>query len=435
MRKPLTVGILQETKNKWERRVPLVPEDVRWLVKRGIEVEVASSALRAFKDALYRRAGARVVPKLKKASFILGVKEPQFEDLRLKHVYLVFSHTTKGQIHNRPLLKTCLKKKITLIDYEHVVDYAKERLVYFGRFAGICGMIDSLHYLGKRFEAQGYSTPLSQVRSALDYGTLEKARRHFRFVAKEMKRKGFPLKFAPFVVGITGHGNVAQGALEILSLLRPIEIHPRQMREFVRHQKKKTKQIYTIVFDREEKLRAKSGKGFYFEDYLDHPEDFESNLDCYLPHINLLINSSYWDKRYPRLVPEKMIIKLSRAKKLRLQFIGDLTCDVKGTIEITRKTTTPGNPTFVFNPKTRTIRDGYSGEGVAVLAIDHLPCEMPEDASREFSAQIRDYVYQIASHGASDITRHAALPREVREAVICQGGKLAPKYAYLKKYL
>ena len=175
--------------------------------------------------------------------------------------------------------------------------------------------------------------------------------------------------------------------------------------------------------------------GFYFEEYLHDPNRFESNLDRYLPHLNLLINTSYWDKRYPRLVPERMIRKLYRAKKLRLGLIGDLTCDVKGTIEITRKTTTPGDATFVYDPKTRTISDGFTGPGIAVLAVDNLPCEFPKDASQEFGSQIREYVYQLAVHGMTNITEHVALPREIRDAVITQSGKLAPRYAYMRKYI
>lgn len=32
------IGIVQETKNRWERRVPLVPEHVSQLVEQGIRV-------------------------------------------------------------------------------------------------------------------------------------------------------------------------------------------------------------------------------------------------------------------------------------------------------------------------------------------------------------------------------------------------------------
>lgn len=435
MRKPLVVGLLSEAKNIWEKRAALVPEDVSWLVDRKIHVEVLSSSNRIFKDSAYRRAGAKIVPHFQKAKFLLGVKEPDPHELLAGKMYAFFSHTTKGQAHNRFLLKTLLRKKITLIDYEHIVDTAKNRLVYFGRFAGICGMIDSLHYLGIRRRLQNLKTPFEFVRRSIDYGNYATAKRHLRQIAREIRRSGFDRRLSPFIVGITGHGNVARGAEEVIDIFDPIEIHPNDMGRFIRHQKHRTNEVYKIMFQREEKLRAKKKSGFYFEDYLENPEKYESNLDFYLPLLNLLVNASYWDKRYPRLVPESMVKKLYRtAKPFRLGLIGDLTCDIGGTIEITKKTTDPGNPTFVYNPKTGKIRDGISGDGIAVLAVDQLPCEFPEDSSREFSAQIRDYVYQIASHGALKLTEHAAIPAEVRRGVIMEHGRLAKPFHYMRQY-
>ena len=61
--------------------------------------------------------------------------------------------------------------------------------------------------------------------------------------------------------------------------------------------------------------------------------------------------------------------------------------------------------------------------------------ELPREASRDFRSLIKEYVYQIAVHGMLDITNHVALPRELREAVIVQGGALTKPYQYLKKCL
>jgi len=129
-----------------------------------------------------------------------------------------------------------------------------------------------------------------------------------------------------------------------------------------------------------------------------------------------------------------MVRQLYRQKNFRLNLIADLSCDVKGAIEITKKTTTPDKPAFVYNPKTGQIHDGHQGSGICVTAVDNLPCEFPEESSKEFSSHIRDYVYQIASHGQRDVTNHHALPIEIREAVITQNGRFTPKFRHLKKY-
>jgi len=158
-------------------------------------------------------------------------------------------------------------------------------------------------------------------------------------------------------------------------------------------------------------------------------------MDRYLPYINVLLHTAYWDKKFPRLVTKKMLGSLSKTKPFRLEFIGDLSCDVKGSMEITHKTTTREKPTFTYNPAEKKFNEGYKSEGVTVLAVDNLPAELPGDASDDFSSLIRDYVYQIAAHGINDITNHMAISAEIRKAVVTQGGKLTGNFSYLYKHI
>lgn len=434
MRKSLVVGILRETK-KWEWRTPLTPSDVGWLVKRGINVEVESNHTRVFSDSEYRRGGAKVLDKLQKASLLVGVKEPSLDSLSRDKICMTFSHTSKGQTNNMPLLKVCLKNKVTLIDYEKIVDLHGRRLVYFGRFAGICGLVDSLHYLGKKLEWQGIKNPFSKLEPAHKYSSLESLKKAMAAVDRHIMRQGFEKRMSPFIIGITGHGNVSKGVQEILGTLSPIEVHPKDMLKFVKHQKWMRHNIYKIVFLREEKFRSKDGMEFYFEKYLEYPKKFESNLDVYLPHLNIFIHTSYWDKIYPRMVTKEMIHKLYRKKQFRLNFIGDLSCDVDGSIELTHKTALPLSPTFTYNPKSKEFVDGYESPGITILAVDNLPSELPKDASIEFSSLVREYVYQIAEHAIKDITRHVAIPGEIRRAVITERGKFTKSFNYMNKFI
>ncbi|MBL7081403.1 MAG: hypothetical protein ISS44_02400 [Candidatus Omnitrophica bacterium] len=433
MRKNLVIGILKETK-AWERRTPLVPSDVNWLIKRGISVEVEYSPQRIFTAQEYKKNGAQVLNKFHKAALLLGVKGPAVDDLYEDKIYMVFSHSSKGQAKNVPLLKACLKKKITLIDYEKIVDWRGKRLVYFGRFAGICGIVDSLHCLGKKLKWKGIKNPLSTLQPAYKYRSLKEVKLAMAKVNQRIQRQGFEKRLSPFVIGITGHGNVSRGVQEILKLLNPVEIHPRNMLQFLRHQRGVHRKLYKIVFLREEKFRSKDGKTFYFEDYLKTPKRFESNLDLYLPHLNMLIHAGYWDARYPRLVTKEMVHKLARRKPFRLNFIGDISCDVNGAIELTYKATSPDNSTFTYDPKKKKFLNGYKSGGITISAVDNLPAELPKDASTEFSRLIRDYVYQVASYGTKNITRAVGLPREIRQAVITQNSRLTKNFNYLKIY-
>ncbi|MFQ5786894.1 MAG: hypothetical protein ACE5H1_02855, partial [Thermodesulfobacteriota bacterium] len=282
----------------------------------------------------------------------------------------------------------------------------------------------------------GIPNPFSDLKSAVQYGSYVSARKALDQVVDKIRRKGFDKKIAPFVIGILGHGNVSQGAQEVLEYMGAVEIHPRDIDILDRNRTSHKKTIYKLVFQREEKLRSKKGNNFYFEEYLKHPDGFESNLERHLPLLNIIVNASYWDKRYPRLLSETMLRKLYRTKPgFRLSVIGDLSCDIKGTIEITKRVTSSSEPAFVYDPVSRKISNNLSDIGIAVMAVDNLPCEFPKESSIEFAGQVRDFVYQIAVHGITDVTNHHALPDVIRNAVVTQNGRLTRRFKYLRKHI
>lgn len=69
------------------------------------------------------------------------------------------------------------------------------------------------------------------------------------------------------------------------------------------------------------------------------------------------------------------------------------------------------------------------------MAIDNLPCEFPKESSMEFAGKVRDFVYQIAAHGITDVTNHHALPDVIRNAVVTQNGRLTQQFKYLRNHI
>ena len=268
MRKTLVVGILPESKNTWERRAPLRPRDVAWLVKKKIPVEVASSSLRIYKDSQYRRAGAKIVPTFQKANLLVGIKEPALDTLIPNSIYMVFSHTTKGQEYNQRLLATFLKKKITLIDYEHITGSLGERLVYFGRYAGICGMIDTLHVFGEKVKLQGIPNPFSDLKNAVYYGNYGSAKTALDRVVEKIQRKGLDKKLVPFVIGILGHGNVSRGAQELLEHMGAVDIHPKDIELLARNRTYHKKKFTSWSFNGKRSSGLKKEKAFILKNTL-----------------------------------------------------------------------------------------------------------------------------------------------------------------------
>ena len=57
----VTIGIRREDKNEWERRVPLVPDDLMELSQDpNLAFTIQPSAIRVFTDDEYRTAGITV---------------------------------------------------------------------------------------------------------------------------------------------------------------------------------------------------------------------------------------------------------------------------------------------------------------------------------------------------------------------------------------
>lgn len=57
-------------------------------------------------------------------------------------------------------------QNIRLIDYEKLVDEYGQRVVAFGKYAGVAGMLNILHGIGLRLLALGHHTPF-MVRNRL----------------------------------------------------------------------------------------------------------------------------------------------------------------------------------------------------------------------------------------------------------------------------
>jgi alpha-aminoadipic semialdehyde synthase len=121
--------------------------------------------------------------------------------------------------------------------------------------------------------------------------------------------------------------------------------------------------------------------------------------------------------------------------RTKLQVIGDISVDINGAIEFTKKATTPGNPVFVYNHLSGEIIDGYIGNGIVVMAVDNLPCELPRASSRYFSETLMRFIPSIVKADFSVDFESLALSPEIKKAMILHHGKLTPNYQYINKYL
>lgn len=430
------IGVRREDKSRWERRVPITPAAVRALAAQGIQVYIQPSPIRAYTDNEFTAAGAVVQEDLSACPIVFAIKEIPPAFFRPGGAYMFFAHVIKGQPHNMPMLRRMLALGCTLIDYEKVTDEHGRRLIFFGWHAGLAGAIETLWTLGQRLAWRGIETPFAQVRHAWEYHDLAEAKAALAQVGEAIRTAGLPAAIAPLTIGVTGYGNVARGAWEILNLL-PVEVvQPEDLADVTGRPDASRHILYAATF-REKHMVAPKEKAdpFDCQRYYDCPDNFRPIFEQYLPHLTAMINGIYWDARYPRLVTKEGLRRLAQTGPLRLQVIGDVSCDVEGSVEITVKTTEPGEPAFIYDPLTGAVHDGVEGPGVAVIAVDILPSELPRDASESFSAVLLQYLPAIAAADFSAPFAELALPPEIKRAVIAHRGELTPAYRHLQQYL
>ena len=400
----LTIGLLREGKTPPDKRVPLTPKKCIEAQDQfpGLTIVAQQSEIRAFADQEYRDVGLEVRPSVADCDVLMGVKEVPVADLLPNKTYCFFSHTIKKQPANRELLRQVLARNITLVDYEVLTDEQGQRIVAFGRWAGIVGAYNGLLTYGRKHD-------LFQLKPAFECVDMEDMQDEF-FKVK---------KLPPIKMVVTGTGRVAQGAVEVLELMgiRRVSVYDYLYLDF-------NEPVYTQLRSSDYN-RRRDGRVWDTPDFHRHPEQYESTFHNFLPVTDLLIACAYWHPQAPRLFAEED----TRRPDFRINTIADVTCDIDGSVPTTRRSTTIQEPAYDYNPATGELAPAYSAPGhLTVMAVDNLPCELPRNASRDFARQL---IAQVLPHLLAE-----GGPDEVIErATIARGGQLLPRYQYLADYV
>lgn len=430
------IGIRHEDKYVMERRVAIPPADAKKLIKDGLQISVKSSPKRVFKDDEFTEAGAKVTNSLADCPVIFGVKEMPISFFEEGKTYIFFSHVIKGQPYNMPMLRAMMEKKCSLIDYEKIADNSGRRLIFFGRFAGLAGMINSLWSMGQRMKVQGLETPFSRLQQSHKYNSLADAEKVVKEVGEIIRTEGLPEELAPFTIGFTGYGNVSKGAQHIADLMPTIEITPEDLLELKKSGKYSNKLVYKIVFKEEDLSEPIDSKQkFELSDYYNHPEKYKNQFEKYTEHLTILMNCMYWDDRYPRILTKDFIEKVYDNGNLKLKVVGDVTCDPDGSIEFMHEGTVIEDPVFVYDPIKRKPTMGFEGRGILMMAVDILPSELPRESSESFGDALVGFIPAIASADYDQDFDSLKLPAEIKRAMILHKGELTPDYKYINEHL
>jgi len=436
--KKCAICIRREDKNEWEKRTPLIPSHAEHLEKKhGIKICVQPSQIRIFKDSDYREKGIELVNDINHCSIILALKEIP-EDLIMKDkIYLFFSHTTKGQPHNMPMLKKLKQYKCTLVDYEKITDKKGRRLLFFGTQAGQSGMVETLCALGKRLDTEGIPNPFSEIKQPFQYSSLAEAKKHIKKIGSIIKEKGLAPELVPLVCGFSGYGHTSKGAQEVFDILPNQKVDAEDLDAFMNTCGHKNNRLYKVVFKEEDMVEPKDDKHLFdLLDYYKNPEKYRSRFSKYLKHLTVLINCIYWEPKYPKFIKNSELKALFQSRKNpRIRIIGDISCDIEGSIECTQYSTTPQNPTYLFDPVEGKIKNNGQGRGIAVMSIDNLPAEIPLESSVFFSKTLKTFIPKIAGADYSAEFDKCGLPEPIKKAVVLYKGEFTTNFKYMEKYI
>jgi len=319
------IGIIAEHK-PGEGRIPLTPTQIQILQSQNPEllITVQPSKQRKFRDEEFSSRSIDMASAIEDANLVMAVKEVDVNNINGDQVYLFFSHTIKGQDYNMPMLQHILDVGATLLDYELIRDEKDRRLVFFGRHAGLAGMVNTLWSYGQRQKVLGLETPFLKIKQACDYQDLDEITGSLRFLGSEISR--WLADKPALVIGITGYGNVSKGAQEIIDNLPVLELSPEELLNS--DLSTYPGQIIKVVFKESDMFEPISNADcFELQDYFDHPEKYQSKFNTYLDKLNILVNCIYWDTPYPRLITLDEIKEHYRATP-SLLIVGDITCDI-----------------------------------------------------------------------------------------------------------
>ncbi|XP_013792534.1 alpha-aminoadipic semialdehyde synthase, mitochondrial-like, partial [Limulus polyphemus] len=362
----------------------------------------------------YVNAGAIIQEDISEAPVIFGVKQVPVDALQPNKTYVFFSHTIKAQEANMPLLEAILERNIRLIDYEKMVDSDGQRVVAFGKYAGVAGMINILHGLGLRLLVLGHHTPFMHIGPAHNYRSSGMARQSVRDAGYEIALGMMPRSVGPLTFVFTGSGNVSQGAQEVFQELPYEYVEPEDLPQVSEHGS--MNKVYSAVVSRDDHFERKEGGGFDPEEYDQHPERYFSTFAKNIaPYASVIINGIYWGVGSPKLltIPDaKHLLQPSYTPWLptsvgtpalphRLLAICDISADPGGSIEFMTDCTTIDTPFCLYDADQHKNSESFSGPGVLVCSIDNMPTQLPREATDFFGDLLYPYTFDILKSDAT----------------------------------
>lgn len=396
-------GILREGKIPHDKRVALIPSQAQQIVKDypHVDLVVQPSEWRAFKDSEFIEEGIVLQEDLSDRDILIGIKEVPIKDMLPGKKYLFFSHTIKKQVHNKVLFKAMMEKKITMIDYESLVDKNDNRIIGFGRYAGIVGAYNGIMAYGLKYKM----FDLKPANLCHDKKEL----------FSELSKANLP----NIKIVVTGSGRVANGACETLGAMSLRKVTPYEFLNYTFREP-----VY-VQLHSEDYFVSRDNSPYSSWEFHHNPSSYRCNFsdkDSYASVTDLLIHCTFWDPRSDIMFTKERM----KDPDFRISVIADVTCDINGSIPSTQRASSIEDKFYGYDPMSESETDAFNKSAITVMAIDNLPCELPRDASDGFGKHLLERVMpELLGDDSSGL---------IERATILDKGKLTERFAYLSDY-
>ncbi len=398
----MKIALIKETKIPIDNRVALTPKQVSELNRLypQHQIVVQSSDIRAFSDDEYRAEGVTVMKDVSDADILFGIKEAKIDSLIPDKQYFFFGHIAKMQEYNRPLLQAFIQKRITFCDYEYLVDDNNIRVCAFGWWAGVVGVYYTLRGYGLKYKLYDLPKP------------------DRRFTLARLLENLKSIQLPKVKVFVTGAGRVSHGAQYVLD-----NIGARKMTEEAFLSDDPFDTLSYCVADVDRLVKRRDGAAFSWDDFTHNAGAYESDFMRFAKKADVLICAHFWAPDAPVYLSEEDL----RHEDLCIRMIGDVTCDIKGSIKSTVRPATHDDPYYDYNPLTGKDEPAFSSDdNISVMAVDTCPNALAMDTSEYFGTMLIKHVFKPLLDGEQS--------KVISRSMILSRGELTERFNYLKSF-
>ena len=219
-------------------------------------------------------------------------------------------------------------------------------------------------------------------------------------------------------IALTGGGRVGMGAHELLTSLGLREVHADA---FLKEDFNEA--VFTRL-DVDQYNARRDGRAFEMQDFISDPTEFKSTFFRFAEVADMYIAGHYWAEGSPFLFTREDM----KEESWRIKVVADVSCDIDGPVACTIRPSTIADPLYGYNPDSESECAFDDPQGITVMAVDNLPCELPRDASHGFGKEMMAHVMPLLIGGDRDNMLTHATETTLQ-------GELSPKFKYLQDYI